>query len=126
MKATGIVRRIDDLGRVVIPKEIRRSLRLKEGDALEIFVEDNQVIFEKYLPSTEQLAARCADYVAKMQEKEVIRGVMVSGKITTVMCTDGSAASVTLQDGDKFDVNVAICYALDKAGFRMDNPVDNF
>lgn len=51
MKATGIVRRIDDLGRVVIPKEIRRTLRIREGDALEIFT-DNQggVIFRKYSP----------------------------------------------------------------------------
>lgn len=48
MKATGIVRRIDDLGRVVIPKEIRRSLKIREGDALEIFLEDDGVIFKKY------------------------------------------------------------------------------
>lgn len=50
MKATGIVRRIDDLGRVVIPKEIRRQLRIKEGDPLEIFLEGNKVCFEKYSP----------------------------------------------------------------------------
>ena len=49
MKATGIVRRIDDLGRVVIPKEIRRVLKIREGDPLEIFVEnDGEVIFKKY------------------------------------------------------------------------------
>lgn len=48
MKATGIVRRIDDLGRVVIPKEIRRNLHLKEGDPLELFIEDGAVIFRKY------------------------------------------------------------------------------
>ena len=49
MKATGIVRRIDDLGRVVIPKEIRRTLRIREGDPLEIFTEkDGEVIFKKY------------------------------------------------------------------------------
>ena len=49
MKATGIVRRIDDLGRVVIPKEIRRTLRIREGDPLEIFTEkDGSVIFKKY------------------------------------------------------------------------------
>lgn len=49
MKATGIVRRIDDLGRVVIPKEIRRTLRIKEGDPLEIFTNhDGEVIFKKY------------------------------------------------------------------------------
>ena len=46
MKATGIVRRIDDLGRVVIPKEIRRTLRIREGDALEIYTQaDGEVIF---------------------------------------------------------------------------------
>ena len=51
MKATGIVRRIDDLGRVVIPKEIRRTLRIREGDPLEIFTQsDGEVIFKKYSP----------------------------------------------------------------------------
>lgn len=49
MKATGIVRRIDDLGRVVIPKEIRRTMRIREGDPLEIFTDkDGGVIFKKY------------------------------------------------------------------------------
>ena len=48
MKATGIVRRIDDLGRVVIPKEIRRSLKIREGDPLEILIEKNCVCFKKY------------------------------------------------------------------------------
>lgn len=49
MKATGIVRRIDDLGRVVIPKEIRRSMRIKEGDPLEIFTtREGEVVFKKY------------------------------------------------------------------------------
>ncbi len=51
MKATGIVRRIDDLGRVVIPKEIRRTLRIREGDPLEIFTDnEGQVILKKYSP----------------------------------------------------------------------------
>lgn len=48
MKATGIVRRVDDLGRVVIPKEIRRSLKIREGDPLEIFIDNNGVCFQKY------------------------------------------------------------------------------
>jgi AbrB family looped-hinge helix DNA binding protein len=52
MKATGIVRRIDDLGRVVIPKEVRRNLHIKEGDPLEIYVGDRgEVIFKKYAPN---------------------------------------------------------------------------
>lgn len=50
MRATGIVRRVDDLGRVVIPKEIRRELRIREGDPLEIFVDKNEglVCFQRY------------------------------------------------------------------------------
>ncbi len=57
MKATGIVRRIDDLGRVVIPKEIRRTMRIREGDPLEIFTNnDGEVIFKKYSPMGEMLS----------------------------------------------------------------------
>lgn len=54
MKATGIIRRIDDLGRVVIPKEVRRSMRIKEGDPLEIFTtNDGAVCFKKYMTTNE-------------------------------------------------------------------------
>ena len=48
MKATGIVRRIDDLGRIVIPKEIRRTMHIREGDPLEIFVGSGEIVFKKY------------------------------------------------------------------------------
>lgn len=48
MRATGIVRRVDDLGRVVIPKELRRSMGIKEGEPLEIYLEDDAVIFRRY------------------------------------------------------------------------------
>ena len=51
MKATGIVRRIDDLGRIVIPKEIRRTLRIRESDPLEIFTDrEGEIILKKYSP----------------------------------------------------------------------------
>ena len=50
MKATGIVRRIDELGRVVIPKEIRRTLRIKDGDPLEIFTDRDELMLKKYSP----------------------------------------------------------------------------
>ena len=53
MKSTGMIRRIDDLGRVIIPKDIRRELFIKEGDPLELFVEDDKVIFQKYVPVDE-------------------------------------------------------------------------
>ena len=49
MKATGVVRRIDDLGRIVIPKELRRTMRIKEGESVEIFIDGNdQIILKKY------------------------------------------------------------------------------
>ncbi|MBQ7976726.1 MAG: stage V sporulation protein T [Clostridia bacterium] len=68
MKATGIVRRIDDLGRVVIPKEIRRVLRIREGDPLEIFTErDGEVIFKKYSPIGE-LGDFATDYVETLSK----------------------------------------------------------
>lgn len=68
MKATGIVRRIDDLGRVVIPKEIRRTMRIREGDPLEIFTNrDGEVIFKKYSPIGEwsQIATQYAETLYK-------------------------------------------------------------
>lgn len=69
MKATGIVRRIDDLGRVVIPKEIRRTLRIKEGEPLEIFTSsEGEVIFKKYSPMGEisENATQYAEVLAKI------------------------------------------------------------
>ena len=68
MKATGIVRRIDDLGRVVIHKEIRRNMRIREGDPLEIFVDrDGQIILKKYSPIGE-LASMAKEYAEAMNE----------------------------------------------------------
>ncbi len=75
MKATGIVRRIDDLGRVVIPKEIRRTMRIREGDPLEIFTDrDGEVIFKKYSPIGEltAFAAQYAETLHKTCEMSVI------------------------------------------------------
>jgi AbrB family transcriptional regulator, transcriptional pleiotropic regulator of transition state genes len=50
MKATGIVRKVDNLGRFVLPKEIRRTMEIKENDPLEFYVEDNSVVLKKYTP----------------------------------------------------------------------------
>lgn len=75
MKATGIVRRIDDLGRVVIPKEIRRTMRIREGDPLEIFTDrEGEVIFKKYSPIGElvSFAAQYADTLNKTCGMSVI------------------------------------------------------
>ena len=75
MKATGIVRRIDDLGRVVIPKEIRRTLRIREGDPLEIFTNtDGGVIFRKYSPVGElsSFAEQYAEVLSKTANVPVL------------------------------------------------------
>ena len=75
MKATGIVRRIDDLGRVVIPKEIRRTMRIREGDPLEIYTNsEGEVIFKKYSPINEmsETASNAADVIHKLSGSPVI------------------------------------------------------
>ena len=75
MKATGIVRRIDDLGRVVIPKEIRRTMRIREGDPLEIYTDrEGEVIFKKYSPIGEltNFASQYADTLNKVCMMDVI------------------------------------------------------
>lgn len=72
MKSTGIIRRVDDLGRVVIPKEIRRKIGAAEGDPMEIFVKGNQVILEKY----EVGCVFCGDHgsgVIEFKDKYVCR-----------------------------------------------------
>ena len=82
MKATGIVRRVDDLGRIVIPKEIRRTLKIREGDPLEIYTEkDGGVIFRKYSPMSDlqDFAAQICEsigsntgYVAAVSDRDSI------------------------------------------------------
>ena len=87
MKATGVVRRIDDLGRVVIPKEIRKTLRIKEGDPLEIFTDkEGEVILKKYSPIGElsefatgyaETLARTTGHIACITDKDTV--IAVSG-----------------------------------------------
>ena len=74
MKTTGIIRRIDDLGRFVIPKELRKTLRIKTGDSLEIFVENEDVILKKYSPmeSIEDAAFKYVDSFNKVIRHNII------------------------------------------------------
>ena len=80
MKATGIVRRMDELGRVVIPKEIRRTLRIREGDPLEIFTDRDELMLKKYSPiaTIEKFSESAAKSLAEL-----------SGKSAVVCDTDG-------------------------------------
>ena len=87
MKATGVVRRIDDLGRVVVPKEIRKTLRIKEGDPLEIFTDkEGEVILKKYSPIGEltefatgyaETLAKTTGHIACITDKDTV--IAVSG-----------------------------------------------
>ncbi|WP_127588064.1 stage V sporulation protein T [Paenibacillus koleovorans] len=89
MKATGIVRRIDDLGRVVIPKEIRRTLRIREGDPLEIFVDrDGEVILKKYSPIGE-LGDFAKEYAESLYES-TNHITLISDRDTFIAVAGGS------------------------------------
>ena len=74
MKATGIVRRMDELGRVVIPKEIRRTLRIREGDPLEIFTDRDELMLKKYSPiaTIEKFSESAAKSLAKRCRRKSI------------------------------------------------------
>lgn len=75
MKATGVVRRIDDLGRIVIPKELRRTMRIKEGDSLEIFIETNdKIVLRKYSPvqNINEFIAEFVQSIYETTKKEII------------------------------------------------------
>lgn len=86
MKATGIVRRIDDLGRVVIPKEIRRTMRIREGDPLEIYTDrEGEVIFKKYSPIGE-LASFAAQY-AETLHKTCDMSVVICDRDAVIACS---------------------------------------
>ena len=121
MKATGIVRRIDDLGRIVIPKEIRLTMRIREGDPLELFLDGNNIVFHKYEVSEEDLALACRNYIAKMGT--YIQSVTSVDRKTIVVFTNGEVATVKRHKDDTYDMNTALCYAFAQAGFTSENPV---
>ena len=108
MKATGIVRRIDDLGRVVIPKEIRRTLRIREGDPLEIFVDhDGEVILKKYSPIGElgEFAKEYADslyeatgHIAAICDRDQIIAVAGASKKDYLNKSIGSAIEKVMEE----------------------------
>ena len=97
MKATGVVRRIDDLGRVVIPKEIRKTLRIKEGEPLEIFTDrEGQIILKKYSPIGE-LSEFAAGY-AETLSKTTGHIACITDKDTIIAVSGGSKKEFLEQD----------------------------
>ena len=88
MKTTGIIRRIDDLGRIVIPKELRRNLRINNGDSLEIFVDMDNIILKKYSPmeSIDDVASKYVDSFNQVIKHNVLvcdkdKVIAVSGSL---------------------------------------------
>ena len=88
MKSTGVLRRIDDLGRIVIPKEIRKHLKIKNGESLEIFIHDDTVVLKKYsyMSDMEDIAQNCSDSFYDVINNEIIitdlsNVIAVSGSI---------------------------------------------
>ena len=121
MKSMGIVRRLDDLGRIAIPKEIRKSLKFMEGDALELCVENNSLILKKY-DNSDEIAQNCANWVNQHQ-RQIISVSMVNNTTICVFKTDNGElkpASAIHNHFDKFDINVAICYCAKKVGFEVE------
>ena len=135
MKATGIVRRIDDLGRVVIPKEIRRTMRIREGDPLEIYTSrDGEVIFKKYslLGGMEDFAGQLCETMSRSTGsicavtdrdaviavagggKRELQGKRITPELEQIMESrriyqyTGEGQAIPVSDGgDKLTVNVA-------------------
>lgn len=97
MKATGVVRRIDDLGRIVIPKEIRKVLRIKEGDPLEIFTDkEGEVILKKYSPIGE--LSEFATGYAETLSKTTGHIACITDKDTVIAVSGGSKKEFLEQD----------------------------
>ena len=115
MKGTGIVRRIDDLGRIVIPKEIRETMRIREGDPLEIFTENNMVCITKYETEKKE-REKIREYVAQNYHR--ILSLFSDGDTTNVVFETGKKVSVKKYPTDKFDLTMAIYYAMLKADYK--------
>lgn len=122
MKATGIVRRVDDLGRVVIPKEIRRSLKIREGDPLEIFIENNGVCFQKY-STLGSLAEESLRIAIKMASNSGLRPIAIYDTDVKLRGMENfpSYVSKTWEDEDEpFEYNATYgVYPIDADGDRV-------
>ena len=115
MKATGIVRRIDDLGRVVIPKEIRRTMRIREGDPLEIYTDrEGEVIFKKYSPIGE-LASFAAQY-AETLHKTCGLAVAICDRDTVIAC-----AGISKREYHEKSLSEAVEHMMEKRTFYANN-----
>lgn len=120
MKATGVVRRIDDLGRIVLPKELRRTMRIKEGESLEIFTDgENQIILKKYSP-----VSNLNDFAIELSES-----IYTANKVNVII-TDNERIIASAGDfnvsfiGKEISEELRNC--LNKRSTEIVHDVDNF
>jgi AbrB family transcriptional regulator (stage V sporulation protein T) len=122
---TSMIRRVDDLGRIVIPKEVRRDFNIREGDPLEIVTDKESGIvgFKLYKEPdhTEKLNKLATAYVEK--NKDIIDSVLYHDDDTLVKFKNKKVVSVSRHCSDKFNLNVALCHAMAQAGFKDGNPI---
>lgn len=116
MRATGIVRRIDDLGRVVIPKEIRRTMRIREGDPLEIYTDrEGEVIFKKYSPIGELVDF--ATQYAESLYKTCNFPVVICDRDTIVAC-----AGISKKENLDRRISPEMDYAIEQRNLYYEKP----
>lgn len=122
MNALSITRKMDDLGRIVIPMEIRERLGWKEGETLKILTEKDMVCLKRYEIPQASLQKFCAEWVNR--NRDSIVSVNVKGNETYVVFKDVrntiKTAEVTRHPKDNYDINVAICYCAKKCGFTIE------
>lgn len=132
MKATGIIRRIDDLGRVVIPKELRRAFKIREGDALEIFTTNEGIVFAPYIKSEEQKSEAARNWLASHKATIEHNGAKFTIFGTTTTCEviaygRRKVGEARLCPGDTFDpavgMVVSFCHA---CGTPVPNEIFDF
>lgn len=119
IKATGIVRRIDDLGRIVIPKEIRKKFKLREGDPMEIFVTEEGILFKKYSP-VGQLDDFAKEYASSLFENTGHTAI-ITDRDTVIAIAGGSRREYL----DK-NVGEIIYQCLDNRISKMNNDLIDF
>jgi len=119
MKTTGIIRRIDDLGRIVIPKEMRRTLRLREGDPLEEFIVDGGIFLKKYSPVMElseftkeyaESLHEALGYIALITDRDVVIAVAGCSKKEFIGKLIGKAVETVIETRESISINNLMNY----------------
>lgn len=117
MEIVKIVKRVDSWGRILIPKEIRKIMQIKEGDLLRFFIGNNMACFTKYEPSEEEEEKEIIRKYVEQNRRRIL-SAFFDGDITTVIFENGKKVSVKKKSTDEFDLTMAIYYAMLKAGYE--------